>query len=377
MRPIKYRKTVADIDLNALSYNVNQFKSLLEPSTAFMGVIKANAYGHGAVEIAEHLISEDHVNYLAVAVLDEGIQLREAGIQYPILLLSPLEDENIPTAIKHNLTITVFSQHSAALVKEHAERLEMLANIHLKVETGMTRIGFADKETGLSVLEALDSEYVNVEGIFTHFSDADNVEDSSYTEKQFEKFREIYSFLEEEGYEFKYKHCCNTAATVSFPEYHLDMVRVGIGLYGYHGDQALDDRLDITPIMTFKIYLGYIKTIDEGVSISYGRTFTSDKEMKIGTILAGYADGISRNLSNGWELTISGKKTPIVGRVCMDQTMVDLSGLSDIKIGDYAVLFGNPKNSAPSLYKLSETAGGFHYEMLCNIDERVPKNYKK
>lgn len=375
MQDSRYRYTQAEINLEALSHNVNALKSLLNENTTFMGVIKADAYGHGAVQIANHLIEKHHVNHLAVALLDEGIELRKAGIKTPILILSPIEVENARIAIEYDLTLTVFTTTLAQQINKEAKSLNKKASIHLKVDSGMSRIGVLSKEEGKTVLEALDSSKVNIEGIYTHFADADNMEDSSYTKKQFAQFKEIYTYLEAQGYSFEYKHSCNTAATIRFPEFHLDMVRVGIGLYGYHADEAMVNELDLTPVMTVKSFLSYIKTLDENKSIGYGRTYTTNTKRVIGTIPIGYADGVPRHLSNQGHFVVSNQRASIVGRVCMDQIMLDLTNISGVKLEDEAVLFGDTGKGHPSLYDIAKMTYRFHYELLTNIHKRMPRKY--
>jgi len=375
MQDTKYRYTHAEINLKALSYNVNAVKSLLNEDTTFMGVIKADAYGHGAVQIAKYLIQKHQVNYLSVALLDEAIELRNAGIEIPILILSPIEIENAKIAIKYDLTMTVFTTTLAAQINREVKLLNKKAHVHLKVDSGMSRIGVLTKEEAKKVLDTLNSDWVNIEGIYTHFSDADNMEDLTFTKTQFSQFKDIYTYLEDRGYSFKYKHCCNTAATIRFPEFHLDMVRVGIGLYGYHADESMDDELDLKPVMTLKSYLGYIKELGAEKSIGYARSYTTDRKKIIGTIPIGYADGVPRHLSNQGHFIVAGNRAPIVGRVCMDQTMLDLTDISNVKLEDTAILFGDTEKGCPSLYDIAEMTYRFHYELLSNVHHRVPRIY--
>jgi len=375
MQDTRYRYTQAEINLDSLSYNVNTIQSLLSENTTLMGVIKANAYGHGAIQVAKHLIQKHQVNYLSVALLDEAVELRNAGINVPILIMSPIEIENAKIAIEYDLTMTVFTTTLAEQIKREALLLNKKAHVHLKVDSGMSRIGVLSKKEGKEVLDILDSDLINIEGIYTHFSDADNPEDLTFTKKQFSQFKEIYTYLENQGYPFKYKHCCNTAATIRFPEFHLDMVRVGIGLYGYHADESMHNELKLKPVMTLKTYLGYLKNLAANKSIGYARTYTTDRERIIGTVPIGYADGLPRYLSNQGFFIVSGQQAPIVGRVCMDQTMLDLTNISNIKLEDEAVLFGDTEKGYPSLYDIAEMTYRFHYELLSNIHMRVPRVY--
>lgn len=371
-----YRYTRAAIDLNKLTYNYNQMKGLLSPETKFMGVIKADAYGHGAVEVGRHLESQN-IDFLAVAVLDEAMELREAGIKSPILLLSPIEPDTIPTAVKNDISITVFSEEIAEKVKQTAEHLQKVAKIHLKVDSGMARIGVRSREAALRLSQAMTSEWVAFEGIFTHFAEAENTEDPVFTKHQFDFFMDIVNFLKEEHIHFDLTHCSNTAATLLYPEYHLDMIRTGISLFGYHPDKALEYIIDLKPVMTLSTHAAYIKQVEEGTTIGYGRTYETEEENTIATILFGYADGIPRELSNRWYLTTDKEKAPIVGRICMDQLMVDVSEITDFNEETELVFIGDPSMGYPSIYKMADLTDSFHYEILCGIGKRIPRVYVK
>lgn len=368
------RFTQAEINLERIRYNVKQIKNTLAEQTKFMGVVKADAYGHGAVEVAKEL-ERQKVDYLGVAILDEALELRNAGIKTPILMLSPVELGNVSTAIENNISITIFTKEAANIARQEAEKLKKEATIHLKVDSGMSRIGVLSKDEAIDVSACLNSHYINIEGIFTHFADAENLDDPAFTHEQFRKFKNIVAALEEQGITFNLKHCCNTAATLAFPEYHLDMVRSGIALYGYHPDQKMAEFIDLKPVMKLKTHASYIKKLPAGQSIGYGRTYTSNKELTIATVLLGYADGVPRQLSNRWYFTINGEKAPIVGRICMDQIMLDVTGMNTLSENDDIVFFGDPRNGYPSLYAIAELTVGFHYELLCGIGKRVPRVY--
>lgn len=369
-----YRFTRAEINLERMAYNVSQIKKKLKPETKLMGVVKADAYGHGAVEVSKELVRQD-VDYLAVAVLDEALELRDAGIKAPILVLSPVELETIPTAIANDIAITVFTKEVADTVRFQAEELRMQATVHLKVDSGMSRIGVLFKKEALEVASALQSDYVSLEGIFTHFADAENIEDPSFTHEQYNKYMDIVEFLETKGYIFDIRHCCNTAATLAFPEYHLDMIRTGISIYGYHPDKKMEEYIDLKPVMKLKTHAAHIKSIPAGQSIGYGRTYTPEKDALIATVLLGYADGVPRQLSNRWHLTVKGEKAKIVGRVCMDQIMLDVTEIEGISKKDEIVFFGDPLEGHPSIYDIADLTVGFHYELLCGIGKRIPRVY--
>ena len=366
MRYGSYRHTHATIDLDKLTENYNQMKDKLSPHTKFMGVIKADAYGHGAVEVARHL-EKQNVDFLAVAILDEAMELRNAGIISPILLLSPIEPDTIPTAIENDISMTVFTDDIAEKIKHSAEVLNKKANIHLKVDSGMTRVGVRSRDEALNLCRAMTSPWINFEGIFTHFAEAENTEDPTFTKHQFDFFIDIVHFLKQENIYFQLTHCSNTAAALLYPEYHLDMIRTGISLYGYHPDKSLENEITLQPVMKVSTHAAYIKRIEKGTTIGYGRTFTAPEEKTIATILLGYADGIPRELSNRWHLSTGTQKAPIVGRLCMDQLMVDVSGLQKFDEDTDLVFIGDPNEGYPSAHDIADITERFHYEILCGI----------
>ncbi|WP_161878316.1 alanine racemase [Alkalibacterium sp. MB6] len=371
-----YRYTRAEIDLNKLSYNVNKLKEKLSSHTKFMAVIKADAYGHGAVEIGKHL-EQLNVDYLAVAVLDEAMELREAGITSPILLLSPIEPDTIPVAIEHDIAVTVYSKDIASAVYHHAERMQKNVIVHLKIDSGMGRIGVRNKEDALMLCQTLKSDFIHIEGIYTHFAEAENLEDPTYTKKQYERFIAIVEDLKHRGLDFDITHCCNTAAALAYPEYHLDMIRTGISLFGYHPDETMTKTIDLKPIMTIVTHAAFIKDVEAGESIGYGRSFITSKPSKIATILLGYADGIPRELSNRWYLNRKNEKAPIIGRICMDQLMVDVTDIEGFSKDNELVYIGDPAEGYPSIYTMADMSDSFHYEILCGIGKRIPRVYIK
>lgn len=371
-----YRFTRAEINLDHIDYNFKKIKQLLKPQTKFMAVVKADAYGHGAVEVSKKL-EKSGTDYLGVAVLDEALEIRDAGVKTPILMFSPIEETTIATAIANDIAITVFTKEIAYLIRTKAEELQKTAFIHLKVDSGMSRIGVRSNEDALAVMQELKSDYVKFDGIFTHFADAENLADPAFTKGQFKMFMDVVEYLESQNIHFVSRHCCNTAATLAFPEFHLDMIRTGISLFGYHPDKSMEKFVNLKPAMKLTTHAAFIKTISPGDTVGYGRTFTAEKELKIATILLGYADGIPRQLSNRWYLTINGKKAPIVGRICMDQIMLDVSEVDSITQEDEIVFFGDPNAHYPSLYTMAELTNGFHYELLCGIGKRIPRVYSE
>lgn len=371
-----YRYTKAEIDLDKVSFNYKQMKQHITEGTKIMSVIKADAYGHGAVEIGRHLETLD-TDYLAVAVLDEAMELREAGIRLPILLLSPIEPDTIPTAIENDIAITVYSLDSARAVNHYAKQTEKTVKVHLKIDSGMGRIGVRSKEEALELCSLLTAPSILFEGIFTHFAEAENVDDPAYTKSQFTFFMDIVTYLEEKDVTFVLRHCSNTAASLLYPEFDLDMIRTGISIFGYHPDKSLEHLIDLKPVMTLSTHAALIKQVPEGASIGYGRTYQTDKEETIATILLGYADGIPRELSNRWHLTHGDVKAPIVGRICMDQLMVNVTDINGFSSTDELVFIGDPQEGHPSIYRMAELTDSFHYELLCGIGKRVPRIYLK
>ena len=371
-----YRYTRATIDLDNITYNYNKMKDLLSSETKFVGVIKADAYGHGAVEVGRHL-EKQNIDFLAVAVLDEAMELREAGIKSSILLLSPIEPETIPLAIQNNISITVFSKDIAEQVRLEAERLQMKAKVHFKIDSGMGRVGVRSREEALEVIQKMASEWVHFEGVFTHFAEAENTDDPSYTEYQYRFFMDIVNYLKEQNIYFELTHCSNTAATLLYPEYHLDMIRTGISLFGYHPDKKLNQLIDLKPVMKLSTHAAYVKHVEKGQTIGYGRTYEAPEEKSIATIVIGYADGIPRELSNRWYLTTQTHKANIVGRICMDQLMVDVSDIPEFSEETELVFIGDPAKGYPSIYKMAELTDSFHYEILCGIGKRIPRVYYK
>ncbi|TVP91126.1 alanine racemase [Alkalibacterium sp.] len=371
-----YRYTKAEIDLDKVTYNYGKMKTHITEGTKIMGVIKADAYGHGAVEIGRHLETLD-TDYLAVAVLDEAMELREAGVKLPILLLSPIEPDTIPTAIDNDIAITVFSLKSAQAVNYYAQQTNHPVRVHVKIDSGMGRIGVRSKEEALELCNILSASSISLEGIFTHFAEAENTVDPAYTKSQFAFFMDVVTYLEENSFTFTFRHCSNTAASLLYPEFDLDMIRTGISIFGYHPDKSLEDIIDLKPAMTLSTHAALIKQVPAGESIGYGRTYITDKEETIATILLGYADGIPRELSNRWHLTHGDVKAPIVGRICMDQLMVNVTDIVDFSSSDKLVFIGDPQKGHPSIYKMAEMTDSFHYEILCGIGKRVPRVYLK
>ncbi|MFX3625443.1 MAG: alanine racemase [Ectobacillus sp.] len=371
-----YRDTWAEISLAALEGNAAKFREYISSKTRLMAVVKADGYGHGAVEAARAAL-RGGADYLATAIVDEAIALREAGITEPILILGYTPVRSINVALSHQLTLTIFDDDVLNEIIAQAAALQKTARIHIKVDTGMSRIGVTSAEAALQLAkQAITAPFVQLEGIFTHFANADS-EDPAYTYEQFRKFLSITELLESRGIHIPLKHCCNSAATMLFPEFHLDMVRVGIALYGlYPGSTLKKHPLQLTQAMSLKTKVAAVKTIPAGQPVSYGCTNVSKQERRIATLPIGYADGLSRLLSNRGEVLLKGKYMPIAGRVCMDQTMIDVTTADLCQPGDEITLFGGDGRSFQSVDRLAELMGTINYEVICLIGKRVPRIYR-
>lgn len=370
-----YRDTWAEISIDAIKHNTNQFKNYIGSSVNLMAVVKADGYGHGAVPVAKAAV-EAGANYLAVAILDEAIELREAGITQPILVLGYTPVRSIRQAIIAGVDVTVFSGDVLDEVIIQSEELQKTVAIHLKIDTGMTRIGVQTREEALILAnKAVESPFVFLKGIFTHFANADS-EDPAYTYLQFEKFRSVISYLEDNGVSIPIKHCCNTAGTMNFPEMHLDMVRVGIGLYGLYPDISLKEHfISLQQAMTLKTKIAALKMVPSSQPISYGCTYTPSSDRLIASLPIGYADGLSRSLSNCGQFLLHGQKVLVAGRVCMDQSMIDVTSVPSCQQGDEVIIFGGNEEVFQSVDEIALLMGTINYEVVCLIGKRVPRIY--
>ncbi|MBM7704125.1 alanine racemase [Metabacillus iocasae] len=377
MKTTSYRDTWAEIDVNAIQYNMEQFRAYVTPSTQLMAVVKADGYGHGAIEAAKAAIAGG-ATYLGVALLDEAIELREAGIDTPILILGYTAPHAIERALEANVTLTVFDHEVADAIIEASQKQGKVANVHLKVDSGMSRVGVRTPNAAYELAAKIHvSSSVKLEGIFTHFAHADST-DFHYTKKQFSVFSSIVDFLKEKDIIIPVKHCCNTAGTMNFKEMHLDMVRVGIGLYGLYPDESLKNHsIVLKQAMSFKTSIAFVKEVEAGQPISYGCTYVPEHTSMIATLPVGYADGLSRLLSNKGYMMTKESKVPIVGRVCMDQTMIDVTNLEHAEVGEEVTIFGYDHHAFQSVDEVASLMGTINYEVVCLIGKRVPRVYKK
>jgi len=368
------RRTWAEIDLDALAHNYQQARRLTGPGVKYMGVVKADAYGHGAVQVSRRL-EELGADYLAVSSLDEARELRCGGIRMPILILGHTPPEMVPQLIEYGITQTVSARAKAEEYSLAAQKSGGVLKVHIKVDTGMSRLGFLVRdghfEGGVeAIAEACGYAGLEAEGIFTHFSvsDEDDEEDEAYTRRQFELFGQILQALEQRGRTFAIRHCANSGALARYPEMYLDMVRPGLALYGVGADAQ---RLDLRPVMALKSSISTIKVFDAETDISYGRTFRTENKTRVGVLPIGYADGLFRGLSNRMAVQTESGPAPVRGRICMDMTMVDLSDKPEVHVGDSVELFGQRQR----VDGLAEILGTIPYELICAVSKRVPRLY--
>jgi len=368
--------TTATIQTDRLLQNIDAFKELLTEDTLFMAVIKANAYSHGAIPLARKMEEANAADYFGVAQLKEALALREKDIETPILVFNSVRPHDIKYAIERNITMTVFSTTLAEKIVSVAEDLNKQATVHLKIDTGMARLGVANFADALAVYQALTSPFVHVEGIYTHFADAYEQTRENFTHEQFKRFEAILDQFAKQDIGFDIRHSCNTAATINFPEYHLDMVRVGLGLYGFDPTVDASENIALKPLETVKATVTHVKDFPAGESVGYNRNYFSTNEMRIATVAIGYADGVAKALSNKGYLTYRGKKLPIVGDVCMDQVMLDSSEAPELDVGEEVTYFGDVSQGDLALEEVAKQIDGSAYDLLCRIGNRVQRVYQ-
>ena len=370
----EYYRVKADIDLDAIHENVVNAKALTKPGTKLMTIIKADAYGHGAVMVAQTL--EDVADAYGVAILEEGIELRQAGINKPILILGYTPAPLYSAMIKYDIATAVFEYDMAKKMSDTAEKMGKKAKVHIKLDTGMSRIGFKQDDESLAVIKKIaELPGIEIEGCFTHFATMDE-KDKTKAMKQFERYMDFVKRIEDAGIKIPVKHVSNSAGIIEKPEVNLDMVRDGICVYGMYPSEEVDKtKLNLTPAMEIKSYVSFVKTLKAGVEIGYGGTYTTTGETVVATIPVGYADGYSRALSNRGRVLIKGKSFPIIGRIFMDQFMVDINSQPDIKQGDEVTLVGRDKDEYISIEEVADMSYSFNYEFVCDIGKRIPRVY--
>jgi alanine racemase len=372
----KLNRSWAEINLDNIAHNVREIRRITSKRAEIMGVVKADAYGHGVMEVSRTLLNNG-VTRLAVSMLDEAIQLRNNGIDVPILILSYTDPSRADEIISNDVTQTVFSHDLAAALSDAAVKQGRKVRIHIKIDTGMTRVGFMPGYSAVkNVVEISKLPGIIIEGLFTHFASADET-DKSYTYMQFERFMSIVSELNRIGVYIPIKHVANSAAVIEFPEMHLDMVRPGIILYGmYPSEEVSRERIHLKPAMTMKANVILVKDVEKGTPISYGRIFTTSRDSKIATIPIGYADGYTRLLNGKARVLINGEFAPVVGKICMDQCMVDVTDMeNEVHTGDEVVLSGRQGDREITIEDIAGSIGTINYEVVSVIGKRIPRVY--
>jgi len=366
---IEYTRTYAAIDLGAIAHNLTEIKKKLQPGVLSLAIVKADAYGHGAVGVAREI--QDRVDYFGIAELGEAVELREAGVTKPILILSYTSPKQYETLITNELTQTIFNYADAVAISEAAVRLKMIARVHIAIDTGMSRIGFFCNDEAVETVKRInDLPNVYIEGLFSHYACADQV-DQTVTDRQTAVFKEFIAKLESRGIHIPLCHLCNSAGILVRDE-QFTMVRMGIILYGLYPDPCCyDGSLDLRPAMRIVSHVIHVKEVPAGSGVSYGHTYHTTKPTRIATVCIGYADGYSRALSNKGRVLIHGRFAPIIGRVCMDQLMVDVTDLADVKVGDEVTVLGPDGDEVITAEELADLTGTINYEVVCQFQKRV------
>lgn len=359
-----------EVNLDAVAHNVQTAKKNLLPATKLCAVVKADAYGHGAVRVAQEA-ARNGADFLAVALLQEAVRLRDAGIDTPILVLGAMLPEVADIVVRYDISHAVFDEERLYALNAAALRQHTKAKIHIKVDTGMHRIGVHVRDAGRFAKLASTLPGIEIEGVFSHFATAD-ADDKHYAAFQFARFQEALRLIEAEEIHIPLRHIANSAALTELQEYQLDMVRQGITLYGLHPAHMSECYKDFEPVMKVKTKVCFVKTLAAGETIGYGRTYTLNRPSVIATVPIGYADGVSRRLSNKGYMLVGGEHAPIIGKVCMDQIMLDVTDIPDVKVGDEVTVFGGRELPMELVADWSDT---ICYEIICNVSPRVPREY--
>lgn len=370
-----YLRTYVEVDLSAIENNIAQVKKLIDIDVKVMAVIKADAYGHGACKIGSFL--SDKVDYFGVATLEEAVELRKNNIDIPILILGYTSPKQYSKLIEYDITATIYNLEMAQELNETAEVCRKKAKVHIALETGMNRIGFKVESRSIEDVKSISKmDNIILEGMFTHFSCADE-KDKDYSKMQMNNYDEFIERLEENNINIPLKHMCNSAGIMEFNDHRFDMVRSGIITYGlYPSDEVNKGALNLKRALEWKSHVINISEVPEGSGVSYGKTFITDKTTKIATISVGYADGYKRGLSNQGRVLIHGEYAPIIGRVCMDQMMVDVTNIDNVQIEDEVTLIGREGQNEITVEELASIAGSFNYEFVCGIGKRAIRVYK-
>ena len=372
----QYKRVAAYVDLDAIEENFEAMKRNLAPGTKLAAVVKANGYGHGALPIARMIEEKDYLWGFAAATMEEAAELRRNGIQKPVLILGYVFPEDYPELVELDVRATVFRADMAKELSQEAVRQQKIVKVHIKLDTGMSRIGFQDTEESVrTICEIAKLPGLEIEGLFTHFAKSDEA-DKSYTKMQLKRYLSFAEKCERAGVHFPIRHCSNSAGIIDVPEANLDMVRAGITVYGlYPSDEVKKELVPLKPAMEIRSHIVHVKEIEAGTQVSYGGIYQARDRRRIATVPVGYADGYPRSLSNCGYLLIAGKRAPICGRVCMDQLMVDVTDIPEARTGMEVTVFGRDHGAFLSVDELAGLSGRFNYEFVCDISKRVPRIY--
>ncbi len=376
------RRTWAQINLDALDNNIEQIKNVLRPGTGLCAVVKADCYGHGYAYTAQQM-QESGADRFAVSNLAEALQLRKAGIDRPILILGYTPPDKTRELVYNDISQAVYSLAYAKALSDNASICGVRVNAHIKIDTGMSRIGFLyhDSVDDYPVIDEIEKACtlpgINPEGIFTHFSSADCTDGELFTRLQYDLFLSAVDRLASRGIYFELRHCSNSAGILNYREMNFDMVRAGIILYGLYPSPSVERTVRLLPVMELKTVISMLKNIPADTPVSYGRTFTSKREMTVATVPIGYADGYPRRLSNKMSMLVNGRRAPVIGNVCMDQTMLDVTDIGNVYEGRQITVFGRDGGAYISVDEVAEKAGLINYEVLCSLSRRVPRVYVK
>lgn len=369
------RPAWAEIDLDAIQHNVRQLKRLIGGQVQLLAVVKANAYGHGILPVARAVL-EAGADWLGVNIVDEGLHLRRSGIKAPVLVLGYVPPWQAEEAVSHSLAVTVNTWQTALAVSARAVALGVKANVHAKVDTGLGRYGLLPEEVLEFVRGLLSLPNLRLEGLWTHFATADE-QDKAYTRRQLAVYQDVLQSLTDAGITVPYRHVANSAATLEMPETHLDMVRCGIAVYGLYPSAEVGRSLALRPAMALKAHVARVRELPPGSSVSYGRTFITEHPTRVALVPLGYADGFSRGLSNLGSVLVRGRRAPVIGRVCMDQFVVNVQDVPNVSQDDEVVVIGEQGSEQITADEVAAAIGTINYEVVCAVSGRVPRVYLK
>lgn len=371
-----YTRICARIHLDAIEYNFEMMYKNLRRDVQMLAVIKTDGYGHGAVQIAHMLEEKEYIWGYAAATCEEAVLLRKQGVKKPVLVLGCIFPDQLRLAVEQDIRVTVYRKETAQQLSEIAQELGKKAYIHVKLDTGMSRLGFPVCEESVRIIrEICTMPGIEAEGMYTHFAKADET-DKTFTKKQIEAYMYMKRALEERGIHLRFCHCSNSAGIIDIPEANMDLVRAGISIYGlYPSDEVEKENVPLKPAMELISHVSHVKWAEPGTPVSYGGTYVTERRTKIVTVPAGYGDGYPRSLSNKGYVLIHGKKAPIIGRVCMDQFMADATDIENVKFGDKVTLIGEDGDEKLPVEVLSELSGRFNYEFVCDLGKRIPREY--